>query len=62
MARVHREQARLAELKEILAAYRHMTIDEAEATGAGDHQFEIEQEIWRIEQEQHPRKAPSRAA
>jgi hypothetical protein len=62
MATVRRDAARLAELKEMLDAYRHMTIEEAEATSAGDRQFELEQEVWRLEQEIHPRRTAARAA
>ncbi len=35
----------------MLAVYRQMTIDEIEEGGWGDVQFEIEQELWRLEQE-----------
>jgi hypothetical protein len=62
MAQVHRETARLVELKSMLAAYRQMTIEEAEEGDAGDRQMEIEQEVWRLEQELHARKPVGRAA
>jgi hypothetical protein len=42
---------RLQELKEMLASYRLMTIEEVEATGWGDLAVELEGEIWRLEQE-----------
>jgi hypothetical protein len=42
---------RLQELKEMLASYRLMTIEEVEATGWGDVEVELEGEIWRLEQE-----------
>jgi hypothetical protein len=62
MAQIRREAARLAELKAMLLAYRHMTLEEAEAGDAGDRQIEIEHEVWRIEQDLHARKLPARAA
>jgi len=62
MAHVKHETARLAELKEMLAAYRHMTIEEAEATDAGDRQIEIEQEVWLLEQGQYSWKPAVLAA
>jgi hypothetical protein len=42
---------RLQELKEMLASYRLMTIEEVESTGWGDLAVELEGEIWRLEQE-----------
>jgi hypothetical protein len=42
---------RVEELREMLAAYRQMTIEEVEASDWGDVQFEIEEELWRLEQE-----------
>jgi hypothetical protein len=62
MIHARHEAVRLAELKEMLAAYRHMTIEEAEATDAGDRQTELEQEVWLLEQERYSRKPAVRAA
>jgi len=42
---------RVEELRAMLAAYRLMTIEEVEASDWGDVQFEIEEELWRLEQE-----------
>ena len=62
MAHDKHKTGRLDELREMLAAYRHMTIDEAETTDAGDRQIEIEQEVWLLEQERYSRKPAVRAA
>ena len=62
MAYAKHETARLTELREQLAAYRHMTVDEADATGAGDRQIEAEHEIWLLEQEPYSRLATTRVA
>jgi len=35
----------------MLAAYRRMSIEEVEDSGWGDLQVEIEDELWRLEQE-----------
>ncbi len=51
MTRAIPEDARVQELRAMLAVYRQMTIDEIEEGGWGDVQFEIEQELWRLEQE-----------
>ncbi len=51
MKRALPEAARVQELRAMLAVYRQMTIDEVEEGGWGDVQFEIEQELWRLEQE-----------
>ena len=45
------EDVRADELRAMLAAYRQMSIDEVEEGGWGDVQLEIEQELWRLEQE-----------
>jgi len=42
---------RLQELKEMLASYRLMTVEEVEASGWGDLEIELESEIWRLDQE-----------
>jgi hypothetical protein len=42
---------RVEELRAMLAAYRQMTIEELEDSDWGDVQVEIEQELWRLEQE-----------
>ena len=45
------EATRVQELRAMLAVYREMSIEEIEDGGWGDVQFEIEQELWRLEQE-----------
>lgn len=62
MAYDKQETARLVELREKLAAYRHMTIEEAEATDAGDRQIEMEHEVWLLEQERYKRPFALRVA
>jgi hypothetical protein len=42
---------RVAELQAMLAAYRHLTVEEAESGNWGDIQIEVESELWRLEQE-----------
>ncbi len=42
---------RIEELRAMLAAYRQMTIEEVEDTEWGDVQLEVEEELWRLEQE-----------
>jgi hypothetical protein len=49
---------RAAELREMLAAYRLMTVEEVEEGGWGDLQIEIESELWRLEQELHEAHDP----
>ena len=49
--------ARIAELRAILAAYRQLTIEEAESGNWGDVQIEVEGELWRLEQDLLARKA-----
>ncbi len=46
----------------MLAAYRQMTIEEVEEAGWGDVQFEIEEELWRLEQELFDRRRRATAA
>jgi hypothetical protein len=48
---------RVTELRAMLAAYRHMTVEEVEQSGWGDLEIEIEGELWRIEQELHDLRA-----
>jgi hypothetical protein len=43
--------ARADELRAMLTAYRHLTVEEAERGNWGDIQVELEGELWRIEQE-----------
>jgi len=62
MAFTKQETARLIELRGKLAAYRHMTIEEAEASDAGDHQIEMEHEVWLLEQERYNRPSALRVA
>ncbi len=38
-------------MRAMLAAYRCLTIEEAERDNWGDMQVEIEAELWRLEQE-----------
>jgi hypothetical protein len=63
MKRLDPKVQRLEELKEMLASYRLMTVEDAEATGWGDLELELEGEIWRLEQElldqttRHPKAA-----
>jgi hypothetical protein len=42
---------RVEELRAMLAAYRQMTVEEVEDGQWGDVQFEVEEELWRLEQE-----------
>ncbi len=42
---------RIAELRAMLAAYRHLTVEEAENGNWGDIEIELEAELWRLEQE-----------
>jgi hypothetical protein len=51
MKKPNPKAVRLAELKEMLASYRLMTVEEVELTGWGDLEVEIEGEIWLLEQE-----------
>jgi hypothetical protein len=48
----HRHAARIVELQAMIAAYRQLTIEEAELTDAGDLEIEMEAELWRLEQEE----------
>jgi hypothetical protein len=42
--------ARAEELRAMLAAYRHLTVEEAERGNWGDIQVELEEELWKLEQ------------
>jgi hypothetical protein len=54
--------ARVDELRAMLAAYRHLTIEEAESGNWGDVQVELEGELWKLEQGLAARKARRRVA
>jgi hypothetical protein len=54
--------ARVDELRAMLAAYRQMTVEEVEDGGWGDVQIEIEEELWRLEQELFEARRRSRKA
>jgi hypothetical protein len=49
--------ARIAELRAILAAYRQLTIEEAESGTWGDVQIEVEGELFRLEEDLVARQA-----
>lgn len=51
MNTVEKALVRAAELRAMLAAYRHLTVEEAERGNWGDMQVELEEELWRLEQE-----------
>lgn len=51
--------ARMAELRAIIEAYRNMTVEEAEESGAGDLEVEAVAELWRLEQEVLDRLTPA---
>jgi uncharacterized protein (UPF0371 family) len=53
---------RLQELKEMLASYRLMTVEDVEASGWGDLEIELEGEVWRLEQELNDEGKPHREA
>jgi hypothetical protein len=44
---------RIAELRAILDACRHLTVEEADNGNWGDIQIELEAEVWRLEQDLH---------
>ncbi len=56
------EKLRVQELRAMLTAYRQMTIEEVEETNWGDVQLEIEEELWRLEQELYDRSRRMRVA
>lgn len=45
-----RQSTRMTELRAIIDAYRTLSIDEAEASDAGDREAEAVAELWRLEQ------------
>ena len=51
MRRRQAVERRAEELRAMLADYRRMTIEEVEEGEWGDLQVEIENELWRLEQE-----------
>lgn len=51
--------ARMIELRAIVEAYRNMTVEEAEESGAGDLEVEAVAELWRLEQEVLDRLSPA---
>jgi len=53
---------RVAELRAMLAAYRHLTVEEAQNGNWGDIQIELEAELWRLEQELYRQTARRRVA
>jgi len=46
----------------MLAAYRHLTVEEAQNGNWGDIQIELEAELWRLEQELYRQTARRRVA
>lgn len=51
MSQHPRIDARIAELRAIIDAYRQMTVEEAEQADAGDQEIEAQTELWRLEQD-----------
>ncbi len=51
MTRVEPMERRVEELRAMLAAYRQLTIEELEDSDWGDVQVQVEEELWRLEQE-----------
>jgi len=49
----------MAELRAIIEAYRNLTVEEAEESGAGDLEIEAVAELWRLEQEVLDRLTPA---
>ncbi len=45
-----RQSARMAELRAIIDSYRTLSVEEAEASDAGDREVEAVAELWRLEQ------------
>jgi hypothetical protein len=56
MPRTRAKANRVEDLRAMLAAYRRLTIEEAEESDWGDVQIEIEGELWRLEQEIYNRR------
>ncbi|BCS30913.1 hypothetical protein TBR22_A01140 [Luteitalea sp. TBR-22] len=48
-----RHSTRMTELRAIIDAYRNLSIEEAEASDAGDREAEAVAELWRLEQAAH---------
>ncbi len=44
-------ERRAEELRAMPAAYRQMTVEDVEGSDWGDVQIEVEEELWRLEQE-----------
>lgn len=44
----------------MIAAYRQLTVEEAEFSDAGDLELEMEAELWRLEQEEAMARLQSR--
>ncbi len=53
---------RVEELRAMLAAYRQMAIEDVDGTDWGDVQFEVEEELWRLEQELYDARRRLQAA
>ena len=62
MRKPEKAASRATELHAILAAYRHLTIGEAERGNWGDIEVELEAEIWKLEQEMLTHDAPRLSA
>ena len=60
--RITKKDVRIAELRAILAAYRYLTVEEAEHGNWGDIQMELEAEVWRLEQDLHADSTPGAVA
>lgn len=45
-----RQNTRIAELRAIIDSYRTLSVEEAEASDAGDREIEAVAELWRLEQ------------
>ena len=48
-----RQSTRMTELRAIIEAYRTLSIEDAEASDAGDREAEAVAELWRLEQAAH---------
>ncbi len=62
MTRSEPTARRVEELRAILAAYRQMTIEDVDGSDWGDVQFEVEEELWRLEQELYDARRRLQAA
>ena len=45
-----RQNTRITELRAIIDSYRTLSVEEAEASDAGDREIEAVAELWRLEQ------------